>query len=323
MDFNIPADVTAYLAELDAFIEKEIKPLERENDNIRFFDHRREWARTDFERDGLPRHEWEALLGEMRRRADKAGHYRYALPKEYGGKDGTNLAMAIIREYLAAKGLGLHNDLQNESSIVGNLPTVLMFRDFGNDQQKKEFIPKLLDGSMRDRVRTHRAQSRFRCDLDGDARRSRRRSLANHRRQDVEHRPARRHARFRVRAHQRQGRQPARHHLLHRSDQERGLQDRRVHVDLQHADRSSAHLADRCRGARRRDSWRSGKRARGRAAIRPRESHSPGRELAGRGAILHQRKREVRQEAQAVRQTARRATRRFNGRWSSCTPKPR
>ena len=55
MDFNIPADVTAYLAELDAFIEKEIKPLERENDNIRFFDHRREWARTDFERDGLPR----------------------------------------------------------------------------------------------------------------------------------------------------------------------------------------------------------------------------------------------------------------------------
>jgi acyl-CoA dehydrogenase len=47
VDFNIPADVTAYLAELDAFIEKEIKPLERENDNIRFFDHRREWARSD------------------------------------------------------------------------------------------------------------------------------------------------------------------------------------------------------------------------------------------------------------------------------------
>ncbi|HEY6419836.1 MAG TPA: acyl-CoA dehydrogenase family protein [Candidatus Binataceae bacterium] len=149
MDFNIPADIKAYLAELDAFIEKEIKPLERENDNIRFFDHRREWARTDYENGGLPRHEWEELLREMRRRADKAGHYRYALPKEYGGKDGTNLAMAIIREYLAAKGLGLHNDLQNESSIVGNLPTVLMFRDFGTPQQKKELIPKLLDGSMR------------------------------------------------------------------------------------------------------------------------------------------------------------------------------
>ncbi|MGC1338575.1 MAG: acyl-CoA dehydrogenase, partial [Candidatus Binataceae bacterium] len=134
---------------LDDFIEREIKPLERENDNIRFFDHRREWARTDFENGGLPRHDWEELLREMRRRADKAGHFRYALPREYGGKDGTNLAMAVIREYLAAKGLGLHNDLQNENSIVGNMPTVLMFRDFGTPEQKKEWIPKLLDGTMR------------------------------------------------------------------------------------------------------------------------------------------------------------------------------
>jgi len=149
VDFTIPADIKAYLAELDAFIEKEIKPLERQNDNTRFFDHRREWARTDFEGGGLPRREWEELLAEMRRRADKAGHFRYALPREYGGKDGTNLAMAIIREYLAAKGLGLHNDLQNESSIVGNLPTVLMFRDFGTEEQKREFIPKILDGTMR------------------------------------------------------------------------------------------------------------------------------------------------------------------------------
>ena len=33
---------------------------------------------------------------------------------------GGNLGMAIIREHLAAKGLGLHNDLQNEHSVVGN-----------------------------------------------------------------------------------------------------------------------------------------------------------------------------------------------------------
>jgi acyl-CoA dehydrogenase len=84
----------------------------------------------------------------MRRRADKAGHYRFALPKEYGGQDGSNLAMAIIREHLASKGLGLHNDLQNESSIVGNLPIVLMFRDFGTEEQKQRFIPGILDGSI-------------------------------------------------------------------------------------------------------------------------------------------------------------------------------
>jgi len=149
MDFTIPADISAYLAELDAFIEREIRPLERENDNIRFFDHRREWARTDFAAGGLPRRDWEELLAEMKRRADKAGHFRFALPKEYGGRDGTNLAMAIIREHLAAKGLGLHNDLQNESSIVGNLPTVLMFRDFGTAGQKAAFIPGILDGSMK------------------------------------------------------------------------------------------------------------------------------------------------------------------------------
>src|SRR3979490_2603411 len=131
MDFELSVELNNYLRQIDQFIESEIKPLERENDNIRFFDHRREWARTDFDRGGLPRHEWEDLLREMRKRADKAAHFLSSLPKEYGGKDGTNLAMAIIREYLAAKGLGLHNDLQNENSIVGNLPTVLMFRDFG------------------------------------------------------------------------------------------------------------------------------------------------------------------------------------------------
>ena len=149
MDFKIPAEITAYLAELDAFIDKEIKPLQAQDDNERFFDHRREHARTDWDNGGLPRHDWEELLGEMKRRADKAGHFRYALPKEYGGKDGTNLAMAIIREHLAHKGLGLHNDLQNESSIVGNLPTVLMFRDFGTPEQKKQFIPAILSGKMK------------------------------------------------------------------------------------------------------------------------------------------------------------------------------
>ena len=148
MDFTIPAEITAYLAELEAFIEKEIKPLERENDNIRFFDHRREWARTDFENGGLPRREWDELLAEMRRRADKAGHFRFALPREYGGKDGSNLAMAVIREHLAAKGLGLHNDLQGENSIVGNLPIVLMLRDFGTPEQKRKYIPGILDASL-------------------------------------------------------------------------------------------------------------------------------------------------------------------------------
>lgn len=149
MDFEIPADVQAKLEELDAFIESEIKPLENQDDNIRFFDHRREWARTDFENDGQPRPEWEALLREMRNRADAAGHLRYGLPERMGGGGGSNLAMAVIREHLAAKGLGLHNDLQNESSIVGNFPFAIMMDQFGTKEQKEEFYEGSLTGKIR------------------------------------------------------------------------------------------------------------------------------------------------------------------------------
>ena len=140
MDFAIPADLQAYLDELDVFIDAEIKPLEQQDDNNRFFDHRREDARTDWDRDGLPNEEWEALLKQAKLRADKAGHWRFTAPKKYGGKDGSNLWMAVIRDRFAQRGLGLHNDLQNEHSIVGNFPFVAMFEHFGTQAQQDEFI---------------------------------------------------------------------------------------------------------------------------------------------------------------------------------------
>lgn len=84
MDFAIPQALEDYYAELVKFIEAEIIPLEQQDDNIRFFDHRREWARTNFEEGGLPRHEWEQLLVEAKRRADTAGHWRFSAPKKYG-----------------------------------------------------------------------------------------------------------------------------------------------------------------------------------------------------------------------------------------------
>ena len=143
MDFDIPADLTSYLAELDNFIEAEIRPLERQDDNVRFFDHRREDARTDWDRGGLPNREWEALLAEAKRRADAAGHYRYAFPAKYGGRDGTNLGMAVIREHLAAKGLGLHCDLQNEHMIVGNNVGLMLMLEYGSPQQQADWVDKL------------------------------------------------------------------------------------------------------------------------------------------------------------------------------------
>jgi alkylation response protein AidB-like acyl-CoA dehydrogenase len=134
MDYAVPAEIRTLLEEIDTFVEREIEPLEAEHPE--FFDERREYARTDWEHGGVPREEWEALLGEMRRRADEAGLYRYALPEELGGRDGSNLAMAFVREHLAERGPGLHNVLQQEASIVGNFPIALAIHRFGSDEQR-------------------------------------------------------------------------------------------------------------------------------------------------------------------------------------------
>lgn len=149
MDFNLPHELTEFLRHLDRFIDQEIRPLQAQDDNERFFDHRREWARTDFEAGGLPRPEWEALLLEAKKRADQAGFYRLSLPKEYGGQAIGNLWMAVIRDHLASKGLGLFNDLQNEHSVVGNFPIIVMLRDFGTPAQKAKFITGQLNFETR------------------------------------------------------------------------------------------------------------------------------------------------------------------------------
>ena len=79
MNFDIPKELQDYLNELDLFIENTIKPLENQDDNIRFFDHRREDARTDWERGGLPNEEWEALLAKAKRLALTNTGYRLGL----------------------------------------------------------------------------------------------------------------------------------------------------------------------------------------------------------------------------------------------------
>jgi acyl-CoA dehydrogenase len=143
-----PAQLEDFLARLDAFINSELQPLEAAGDNRRFFDHRREYARTDWDREGLPHADWEALLAQARALAREAGFLGFALPSEYGGGDASNLDMAVVREHLAAKGIGLHCDLQNEHSIVGNFPTTLAFRDFGSQEQRDAFIPGSIEGTI-------------------------------------------------------------------------------------------------------------------------------------------------------------------------------
>jgi len=143
MDFDIPADIAAFLDEIDRFIEDRIEPLQARDDNIRFFDHRREHARTDWDRGGLPREDWEDLLRQARDLAIEAGIYSYPFPAQYGGRDGSNLGMAIVREHLATRGLGLHNDLQNEHSIVGNNVGLLLMLAYGSEAQKSRWLEGL------------------------------------------------------------------------------------------------------------------------------------------------------------------------------------
>ena len=111
-------------------------------------DHRREDARTDWDREGLPNREWEALLGQARNLAVEAGLFSYPFPREYGGRDGSNLGMAIIREHLPSKGLGLHCDLQNEHAIVGNNIGLLLMLEYGSDAQKAEWVEGLAAGKV-------------------------------------------------------------------------------------------------------------------------------------------------------------------------------
>lgn len=64
MNFDLPPDLISHLQSIDSFINSTILPLQHSQDNDRFFDHRREYARTDWERNGTPRPEWEDLLSE-------------------------------------------------------------------------------------------------------------------------------------------------------------------------------------------------------------------------------------------------------------------
>jgi len=146
MAYGVPDEIQALLDDLDEFIEEEIEPLEEEH--IQYFDERREYARTDWENGGVPADDWEAVLEEMRDRADEAGFYRYPLPEKMGGMDGSNLGMAVIREHLAHKGPGLHNVLQTEASVVGNLQFPQILDRFGNESQQ-EMIEDVITGETR------------------------------------------------------------------------------------------------------------------------------------------------------------------------------
>ena len=324
MDFHIPAQTQQLLDDLDQFIADVIKPIEHEDDNIRFFDHRREDSRTDWDRDGLPNAEWEALLRRMRVAADEAGFYRYHLPARFGGKDGTNLDMAIVREHLARHGLGLHNDLQNESSIVGNLVTVLMMEKYGSDEQQAEWIPKMLAGTARIGFGLteplHGSDATW---METTAVRDGDEWVINGEKywNTGLHHATHDYIFARTSGNPGDGR---RHHLLHRAHrQSPGFKiEEFMWTFNMPTDHAHVRLTD-VRVQQRRHPRRRRPRVDDRPAVRPREPHPPGCVVARCRAALHRHRGRVRQPAHDVRQATVDQPGHPVSRSPSCPPRPR
>lgn len=146
MDLSLPDELVRLVEDLDAFIATEIRPLQQEHPQ--FFDHRREWSRTDWEHDGYAVPAFRELLDEMRRRSDAAGFYRYPLPAALGGRDGSNLDMAVIREHLTSLGPGLHFPYSDEASVVANLPLALVLHQYGTAEQKEQYLDAYVNGEI-------------------------------------------------------------------------------------------------------------------------------------------------------------------------------
>jgi acyl-CoA dehydrogenase len=170
VDFEVPAEIQATLDELDAFIEAEIKPPRgpgRQHPVLR------PPPRVGPDRlrpAAPPEPEWEALLPRCAAGPTPPGGCAWPCPKEYGGRSASNLGMAIIREHLAHKGLGLHNDLQNEHSIVGNNVGLLLMRNYGTESRRPSGCRRPPRRPAPLRLRHHRAEPRLRRHPHGDHR---------------------------------------------------------------------------------------------------------------------------------------------------------
>ncbi len=203
MNEELPQEMAALIEEIDAFIAAEVRPLEAAGRQRALLRPPARATRAPTSRPAGSRSaEWEELLEEMVERADRAGLWRYALPEELGGRGGSNLAMAIVREHLNRLGIGLHNDPAERDLDDRQLPD--------RDPRARVRDARAAGGSswsgalrreVGARVRPHRAQPRLRRDLPGDDRAPRGRGMGDRRHQALQLGHAPREPRPRLRPH--------------------------------------------------------------------------------------------------------------------------
>jgi alkylation response protein AidB-like acyl-CoA dehydrogenase len=124
MDLDYPKELDGFRAEVRAWLE----------DNLPdgWFDPDREM--TEAEREAFNR-DWPAKLSE-------GGWVCASWPKEYGGKGLSTMESVIVAEEFQRAGAPMRADFFGDT-LVG--PTILQW---GTEEQKREFIPKILRGEI-------------------------------------------------------------------------------------------------------------------------------------------------------------------------------
>ena len=162
MDFELPEELAEVQKLARDFSEKEIAPSAAKDDREHIF-----------------RKDLVSKMGEL-------GFYGCLIPEEYGGNGLGFLAHALISEEIAR----VHSAIRVYLNMQAG-PAVTLY-EFGNETQKKNYLPGAIERRNHRLIRHHRTRCRFGCRGDENHRQARRQQLSAQRHQDLDHQRHRR-----------------------------------------------------------------------------------------------------------------------------------
>ena len=138
---------------------------------------------ADFDDDYWLAHDKSGEFPEDFYRAIAAGGWLgIAMPEEYGGA-GLGVTEAALMMHTVANSAGAMSAASAiHMNIFGPHPIVV----FGTDEQRKRWLPDLIEGRSKSCFRRHRAGRWTEYDVDQDARRAQRRRLYRPRQKDLD-----------------------------------------------------------------------------------------------------------------------------------------
>jgi alkylation response protein AidB-like acyl-CoA dehydrogenase len=126
MDFRFSPEEEAFRQEFVAWLEKNL-PDNWDPSRYRNYDSTEEWARA---------------YCDFQKRLSDAGYVGLQYPKEYGGQERTLMEEVVVLQTLASTCI----ELRVPGVVTHGMavPTIFVC---GNEEQKREFLPKILDGT--------------------------------------------------------------------------------------------------------------------------------------------------------------------------------